>query len=75
LTWPLLSNLQCGAAREAVQKLLERWGHLGSVLWLSSPLTRAMETMTLVWPDVEHLAQQQSQPQQAPGKGRVVILR
>eukprot|EP00775_Hariotina_reticulata_P002533 gene2533-2835_t len=67
-------RLQCVAAREAVQKLLDKWGHMGSVLWLSSPLTRALETMTLVWPDVEHLAQQQGQTQQAQGRGRVAIL-
>lgn len=51
--------------------MLKKHGHLGTTLWLSSPLTRALETMTLAAPQVEQLAA----VQQGVGAPKVVITR
>ncbi len=51
--------------------LLKKHGHLGNTLWLCSPLTRALETMTLAAPQVETLAA----VQQGVGAPKVVITR
>jgi hypothetical protein len=51
--------------------MLKKHGHLGNTLWLCSPLTRALETMTLAAPQVEQLAG----AQQGVGASKVVISR
>lgn len=51
--------------------MLRKHGHLGSTLWISSPLTRALETMTLAAPQVEALAAGQD----AKGAPKVVVSR
>lgn len=48
--------VQAQAAHKELCRQLERHVHLGAVLWLSSPLSRAMETMLLAYPDLAHLA-------------------
>jgi hypothetical protein len=50
--------------------MLKKHGHLGSTLWLCSPLTRALETMTLAAPQVEQLAA----AQQGVGAGQRVVV-
>jgi broad specificity phosphatase PhoE len=64
-------SLQAVAARERLSELLKKHGHVGSTLWLSSPLTRALETMTLAAPHVEQLAA----AQQGVGAPKVVVSR
>jgi len=48
--------MQAIAAQDKVQEMLRKHSHMGSTLWLSSPLTRALETMTLAAPEVEAYA-------------------
>lgn len=62
---------QAIGARDRVSELLKKHGHLGSTLWLCSPLTRALETMTLAAPQVEALAA----AQQGVGAPKVLITR
>jgi hypothetical protein len=50
--------------------MLKKHGHLGSTLWLCSPLTRALETMTLAAPQVEQLAA----AQHGVGAGQKVVI-
>lgn len=64
-------HTQAIAARERVSEMLRKHGHLGSTLWISSPLTRALETMTLAAPQVEALAAGQD----AKGAPKVVVSR
>lgn len=51
------SLAQAQFAHKELQRHLEKHSGMGKVLWLTSPLTRALETMLLAWPDVEGLAQ------------------
>lgn len=76
---------QAQGAHAEVARQLERHGHLGQCLWLSSPLSRAIETMLLAFPDVEALAQGRPGSARGPSSGavlaatpadhRVVVLR
>jgi hypothetical protein len=64
---------------------LEKHKNLGACLWLTSPLSRAIETMLLAFPDVEALAQGRPGSACGPNSGaalaaqpadhRVVVLR
>jgi hypothetical protein len=76
---------QAQAAHMEVSRQLEKHGHLGACLWLTSPLSRAIETMLLAFPDVEALAQGRPGSARGPSSGavlaaqpadhRVVVLR
>eukprot|EP00878_Enallax_costatus_P023466 GHUV01024961.1.p1 GENE.GHUV01024961.1~~GHUV01024961.1.p1 ORF type:complete len:592 (+),score=201.36 GHUV01024961.1:824-2599(+) len=72
-----------GQARDAwgpLVELLKRHKDRGSTLWLSSPLARALETMLLAYPDVQHLAKGRhgtasaAHLAQQPASHRVVVL-
>lgn len=71
-------------ARKAILSLVEqlrRHKDKGSSLWLSSPLTRALDTMLLAYPDVQQLAKGQLGDASAahlaalPCSHRVMVLR
>ncbi|WIA15838.1 hypothetical protein OEZ85_012593 [Tetradesmus obliquus] len=65
-------RLQAQGAHAEVARQLERHGHLGQCLWLSSPLSRAIETMLLAFPDVEALAQGRPGSARGPSSGAVL---
>ncbi|KAF8059373.1 PMA1 [Scenedesmus sp. PABB004] len=70
---------QAAGAQRELARQLEKHSALGGVLWLSSPLSRALETMLLAFPDLEQLARGQPGASRrplvaTPSAHRVMVL-